>query len=238
MGSFVLVHGAWHGAWCWYRVVPELERAGHKVSAIDLPGMGDDPTPAGGVTLDDYAARIAQAVDAAGAPVILVGHSMGGMSITAAAELRPEKLRWLVYLAAFLPKDGESLLMMEERNPDPRVPPHIQPDKQNFIARIDLNQVAGLFYHDCPPEDVALAKSRIRPQSFLPLTAPVRATAARFGKVRRAYFECTQDRAIVPAFQRAMYESSPCERIVKIDAGHSPFFSKPKELARELSALA
>jgi pimeloyl-ACP methyl ester carboxylesterase len=177
-------------------------------------------------------------VDAAGGAAIVVGHSMGGMSITAAAELRPDRISRLVYLAAFLPKDGESVLVLEERNPDPRVPPHIQPDKENFVARIDLDHVVDLFYHDCPDEDVALAKARIRPQSFLPLTAPVRITAGNFGRVPRAYFECTADRALVPPFQQAMYRASPCNPVVRLDAGHSPFFSKPALLARELSALA
>lgn len=218
--------------------MPELEKLGHKSLAIDLPGLGDDRTPAGAVTLDDYAARIAGVLDAQREKAILLGHSMGGIAITAAAEQRPDKIKLLIYLAAFLPQNGESLLMLEERNTDPRVPPHIIPDKENFIARINLDRVEELFYHDCSEEDAAYAKARIRPQSFLPLTAPVQISGRNFGRVPRAYIECTDDRAIVLDFQREMQRASPCAKAVSLNTSHSPFFSAPKELARVLSNLA
>lgn len=236
--NFVLVHGAWHGAWCWKKVVPELARLGHSAVTPDLPGLGDDRTPAGSVTLDDYAARIAEVLDAQAEPSILVGHSMGGMAISAAAELRPAKVRRLVYLCAFLPRHGESLIALEERNADPRVPPHIRPDKENFTATLDPDAVVDLFYHDCPADDVAFAKSRLRPQSFLPLTAAVTLTGRNFGRIPRAYIECTEDRAIVIAFQRLMHGVSPCERVAALETSHSPFFSAPALLARTLSDLA
>jgi pimeloyl-ACP methyl ester carboxylesterase len=235
--NFVLVHGAWHGAWCWKKVVPELERLGHTVATPDLPGLGDDPTPAGGVTLEDYAARIVSVLDAHAEPSVLVGHSMGGMAISAAAELRPAKVRRLVYLCAFLPRNGESLLMLEERNADPRVPPNITPDKDHFTATIDPDAVVELFYHDCSAEDVAFAKARLRPQSFLPLKAPVALTDRGFGPVPRTYIECTEDRAIVIEFQRVMQRASPCDSVVSLRTSHSPFLSAPALLAATLSNL-
>jgi pimeloyl-ACP methyl ester carboxylesterase len=235
--NFVLVHGAWHGAWCWKKVVPELERLGHTVSTPDLPGLGDDPTPAASVTLGDYATRIAAVLDAHPEPSILVGHSMGGMAISAAAELRPEKILRLVYLCAFLPRSGESLLTLEELNPDPRVPPHIRPDKEGFTAMIALNAVEEVFYHDCSPEDIAGAKARLRPQSFLPLKAPVTLTGRKFGRIPRTYIECTEDRAIVIVFQRLMHRLSPCDDVVTLATSHSPFLSAPERLAAALSNL-
>jgi pimeloyl-ACP methyl ester carboxylesterase len=236
--NFVLVHGAWHGAWCWKKVVPELTRRGHTVAAPDLPGLGDDRTPAGGVTLEDYAKRIAMVLDAQPERSVLVGHSMGGIAISAAAELRPEKILRLVYLCAFLPRDGESLLMLEERNTDPRVPPHITPDKDHFTATIDPDAVGQLFYHDCSPGDAAFAKSRLRPQSFLPLKAPVTLTSVNFGRVPRTYIECTEDRAIVIDFQRLMQQLSPCDDVVTLATSHSPFLSAPVLLAERLSTLS
>lgn len=236
--NFVLVHGAWHGAWCWKKVVPKLTRRGHTVAAPDLPGLGDDQTPAGGVTLEDYAKRIATVLDAQQERSILVGHSMGGIAISAAAELRPDRILRLAYLCAFLPQNGDSLLMLEEHNPDPRVPPHIRPDKEGFTATIDPNVVEEVFYHDCPVEDVAWAKSRLRPQSFLPLKAPVTLTKANFGRVPRTYIECSEDRAMVIDFQRLLYARSPCEEVVTLATSHSPFLSAPALLAKTLSDLA
>ena len=75
MSTFVLVHGAWHGAWCWEKVVPLLEGAGHEVVTLDLPGHGEDGTPALEVTMESYTDRVVGALDARSEPVVLVGHS-------------------------------------------------------------------------------------------------------------------------------------------------------------------
>src|SRR3546814_12360160 len=76
--SFVLIHGAWQGAWAWERVVPLLERAGHRALALDLPGNGTDATPAGAVTLMLYADHVARSIDRVEGPVVVVGHGLGG----------------------------------------------------------------------------------------------------------------------------------------------------------------
>jgi pimeloyl-ACP methyl ester carboxylesterase len=103
MTPFILVHGAWHGAWCWERVVPLLAVRGFTARAIDLPGHGDDPTPPGRVSWEDYLERMGEALAAVAGPAILVGHSLGGGVITGAADRWPEKIRALVYLCALLP---------------------------------------------------------------------------------------------------------------------------------------
>lgn len=236
--NFVLVHGAWHGAWCWQRTRAELNALGHEVATPDLPGLGDDPEPPERVTLDDYARRVVEVLAAQPVPSVLVGHSMGGMAISAAAEQRPDLVQRLIYLCAFLPCDGDSLLALEERNEDPRVPPAVIPDKEHFTATLDPARIDDLFYHDCTAADAAAARARLRPQSFLPLTAPLRLSPGRYGRVPRAYLECLEDRAIVIAFQRRMQQRAPCDRVAALDSGHSPFLSMPRELARALVELA
>ena len=125
MTTFVLVHGAWHGAWCWDKLVPELEQLGHRAVTLDLPGAGDDTTPIPDISLASYVQRVVDTLDAQDKNVVLVGHSAGGVPITAAAETRPEKIRTLVYLTAFLPKSGQVLSELEELNPRPTVTPAV-----------------------------------------------------------------------------------------------------------------
>ena len=91
MSTFVFVHGGWSGGWTWDKVVPLLEEAGHKVETPDLPGSGDDPTPIPEVSLQSYADRLSEVLDAQPEPVVLVGHSSGGQAISQAAEQRPTR---------------------------------------------------------------------------------------------------------------------------------------------------
>jgi pimeloyl-ACP methyl ester carboxylesterase len=109
MATFVLVHGAFHGGWCWYKIVPLLEAKGHRVLAPDLPGLGDDHTPLADLSLAAWTDSVAAKLHVLGTPVILVGHSRGGIVISEVAERVPEHVSALVYLTAFLVSDGESL---------------------------------------------------------------------------------------------------------------------------------
>src|SRR5262245_30012960 len=109
MATFVLVHGAWHGGWCWYKLVALLEARGHRVLAPDLPGHGRDHSLSGPATYRDYVERIAEVLADEAEPVVLVGHSMGGAVVTGAAEAHPEKVAKLVYLAAFLAPSGSTM---------------------------------------------------------------------------------------------------------------------------------
>src|SRR5688572_19586009 len=100
MASFLLIHGSCHGAWCWRDLLPELAARGHHARAIDLPGHGQDRTPVAQITLDSYVGAVLAAIDT---PPILVGHSLGGITLTATAERAPERITRLVYLCAWLP---------------------------------------------------------------------------------------------------------------------------------------
>jgi len=120
MTTFVLVHGASHGSWCWDKVVPLLEAQGHDVVAVDLPGntYGEFDIPPGQVTLDTYAQHGCKVLDQQDEPVVLVGHSLGGLTITQTAEYRPDKIKTLVYLTALLLRSGEAMLPVSSRDPE------------------------------------------------------------------------------------------------------------------------
>jgi pimeloyl-ACP methyl ester carboxylesterase len=238
MGTFVFVHGGWSGGWCWEKVVPLLEEAGHEAHAPDLPGSGDDPTPIQEVSLQGYADRIAGVLDAQPGPVVLVGHSSGGTVISQAAEQRPEKVELLVYLAAFLLRDGESLFEVGENETGSLVLPNLVVSEDGASATIREDVVVEALLHDCPEEDAERAKARFAPQALAPFATPLSLTEGNFGRVPRAYIETLQDRAISPSFQEYMYGRQPCREVLTMDTSHSPFFSAPEELAGHLGSLA
>ena len=119
MTTFVLVHGASHGSWCWDKVVPLLVAQGHEAIAVDLPGntYGELDIPAGQVTLKSYTDHVCEVLDELDEPAILVGHSLGGLTITQSAEYRPDKIKTLVYLTALLLGNGEAMRPVESRDP-------------------------------------------------------------------------------------------------------------------------
>lgn len=238
LSTFVLVHGAWHGAWCWDRVAPLLERAGHEAVRFDLPGHGEDSTPVAEVTLGGYTDRVVEALDAAPEPVVLVGHSLNGTTISQAAERRPEKIEKLVYLCAFLLPSGKSAIEASQEDSESVILESIEMEEDRGRVNITEEGMRDALYHDCPEEDFERARRLVDPQPLAPFGTPVEVTEANFGSVRRTYVHTTQDRAVSPAAQERMYMELPCEEVVSMGTGHLPFFAAPEELAGRLDSLA
>lgn len=237
MSTFLLIHGAWHGAWCWHKIVPRLEKRGHTVIAADLPAMGIDRTPANRVSLGSWRDFVCGIVDRAGEPVVLVGHSRGGIVISEVAEQRPERVRALVYVTAFLLRDGECLFDLASSDPQSLVSPNMvmSADKSSSIVREEA--LRDTFYGECSDDDFALARLCLKPEPTLPLATPIHVTPERYGSVPRVYIECHRDRALTPLMQRNMQAASPCAQVLSLDTDHSPFFSRPDELATLLDGV-
>jgi pimeloyl-ACP methyl ester carboxylesterase len=240
MARFVLVHGAFGGAWSWDPVVGPLERAGHSVTAIDLPGSGQDQTPMTEVTLDSYAARICDALAAQPEPAILVGHSMGGVAVTQAAATCSERIALLVFVAAFMPRDGQSLLDLTHlpEGADDQVQANIVIEGDPPVATMPDPAARGALMANCSAEQIARAIALARPQAVAPFGTPVTIPAGSLDGLRRAYVHCTQDRAIPPALQLRMIRENPCVDVVTIATDHSPFFSATDELLAALDRFA
>ena len=230
MSTFVLIHGAWHGAWCWDKVARLLTQHGHKVHAPDLPGHGNDTTPVAQVTLEAYAERVLDVIDQCSEPVVLAGHSMGGIVISQAAERRPDSIRALVYVCAFLLQDGQPLLQMAEPDREALVLPNLEFSDDKTSATVKPGVLSEAFYGDCSEQDVERATSLLVPQATAPLATPIKITPGNFGRIPRVYVECLQDRAISASVQHAMYEATKCDRVFSLDCSHSPFFSMPQAL--------
>ncbi len=237
MSTYLLIHGAWHGGWCWHKVVPLLEAKGHRVLAPDLPGHGDNKTPTASVTLKNYTDCICEIAAAQTEPVILAGHSLGGIAITQAAENCPKHIATLVYVCAFLPRDGDSLMTWASQDAQSMVNPTTMSHRPDGSVDFKLEYTREAFYGDCSEEDLAFGQSRLVPQSGAPFGTPVKTTAERWGRIPRYYIECARDRAITLMLQREMQKHSPCRQSFSINTDHSPFFSAAEQLAGILSGI-
>jgi pimeloyl-ACP methyl ester carboxylesterase len=242
MAQFLLIHGAMGGAWCWERVIPGLEAAGHDAVAIDLPGQGADTTPLAEVTLYRYADAVRDALDRMDGPVLLTGHSMGGMVITQAASQRPEKLGGLIYVAAFLPRPGQSLIDIthEPEAAGDSVQANLVVEGDPPVATMPPEAAPEALYHCCTQEQIDWALPRRAGQPVIPFTNPFTPAGdtAAFDGLPRAYVTCLQDRAIRPALQRRLYTEAACDPVIEIDTDHSPWLSRTDELVRALGRVS
>jgi pimeloyl-ACP methyl ester carboxylesterase len=234
MGTFVCVHGSWHGGWCWEHLVPLLAQAGHLVLTPDLAGLGADVTPPGDVTLAMWTEAIGALVADTPEPVVLVGHSRGGIVISQVAEEHPDQISCLVYLAAFLLRDGESLLQVAQTDTESQILPNLLINEAEGFHTIQTETAPAIFYNASPQSVIAGAVARLRPEPNAPTFTPLQLTDANFGRVPRVYIRTLRDRAVGPVLQERMVGHLPCRDVLSLDTDHSPFFSAPRELAKHL----
>ena len=237
--NIILLHGSWHGAWCWYKVVPLLQKAGYAVHAPDLPAHGRDwRTFRGRVTLTMMRDRVCGILDALDEPALLVAHSRGGIVASAVAEARPRRLAGVVYLAAYLLRNGERVVDWFGQDRDSLIPEHLHVSRTTLTDRLDERAYRPALYADCSEEDVALAQALLTPEPSLPALTRLRLSEAHYGSVPRHYIQLTQDRAVSLSLQRQMIAASPCESVASIDASHSAYFSCPDRLAGIIDGIA
>lgn len=234
--TVLLVHGAGHGAWCWDRVAPLLAEQGLRVEAPDLPGRNGKGRPGWGVSLAAFARVIAARARAADRPVVAVGHSMGGQVISAAAELAPGAFGRLVYLSAFLPRSGESMAGIGAEDSESDLAKAVRVSMLAGTVTIVPETCGPVFYGDCSAADLDWVRARLVPESLRPSLTKVRLTDARFGAAPRSYIRCTLDRALSIQMQDRMIARQPCDRVVTLEASHSPFLSMPEALAHAICA--
>ena len=237
MATFVLVAGAWHGAWCWKRVAPLLRADGHEVFTPELPAMGADKVDPRGVTLASWARFVADIVVAAPEPVVLVGHSRAGIVISQASELVPERIRRLVYLAGYLLPSGRTMAAEARADERSLIAPNMIPSDSGVTCTLRPDILREAFYGNCTETDAAWATAQLCPEPIKPLVTAPRITDAGFGRVPRTYIECAADRAVTLESQRRMQATLPCDPVFTLDTDHSPFVSRPAELASLLGRL-
>jgi pimeloyl-ACP methyl ester carboxylesterase len=215
--TFVLVHGAWHGAWCWDEIVPVLEAAGHGVEAVEMPFTSPD----------DDVAEVTATLDRTEGRKVLVGHSYGGQVISEAASGRSDVAR-LVYVCAFAPDREETLVSLMASAPDTPLAGANKLEGDALVVEPD--RVVEAFYAMSPPALAKSAIARLRPFRVLPPLSERRVPAWK--SIPSTYVVCSEDQAIHPDLQRRMAER--CTSTETLATDHSPFFSAPEDLARIL----
>lgn len=228
--NVILIHGSWHGAWAWHATATLLESAGYRVYTPDLPAHGIDGTAPAAVTLDGYVQKVAAILDSLSEPAVLVGHSMGGVVISQAGEVRPQRVDKLVYVAGFMPMNGESMQGLLLEDTGSLVPSSVVVNAATGGIELRADRIRQLFYGETLPHFVTLANTLLRPDPIAPALTPVTLTASNYGRLPRYYISTTHDVAISPAAQARMIRNQPCTRVYSIDSDHSPFFSHPVQL--------
>jgi pimeloyl-ACP methyl ester carboxylesterase len=241
MARIVLVHGAFAGAWCWEPVLPGLRAAGHEPRAIDLPGSGEDRTPVTEVSMDAYADRICEELRA-GEPAVLVGHSMGGIAVTQAAARCPEQVTALVYVSAFAPAEGQSLMDLTAypEAADDQVQANLVVEGDPPVGTLSAEALHQALLTCCTPEQVRWGVERFAPQPVGPFGHKLQIPddrRAEFDALPRAYVLCAQDRAIPKAMQRRMLTDAGADPVLELDTDHSPWLSRSDELVQALTTI-
>ena len=236
--AIVLVHGAFENDQVWGHVSAKLQKDGYQVIAVDLPGRPGNPATPDKVSLDLYRDTVVKALGPLKRPAVVVGHSFGGIVISAAAEQAPKKIKTLVYLAAYLPQNGDSLVSLAQRDPDAKVGPHLQIQKDKGLASIEYSARADLFANDGPEGLRKAIPDLILDEPLAPLATPVKLTAAKFGTVDKVYIHTAMDQVISPAFQAKMVAATPVRVEYTLQTGHTPFLTNPDGLADAIERAA
>nr|WP_180166593.1 alpha/beta fold hydrolase [Stenotrophomonas sp. SbOxS2]NYT99445.1 alpha/beta fold hydrolase [Stenotrophomonas sp. SbOxS2] len=273
--TFLLIHGAWHDSSTWSKVTPILESQGCRVSVLDLPGAGaharapeayfqtpvdpgafaTEPSPNAGVSQDERNEAVIRAIDELGGEVVLVGHSLGGVTVAEVSESAPDRVRAAVYLAAFmLPKTFSVLdIVRHESMAQSQITSLLVADPSTVGAlRVNprsgdldyLEKVRETLYADVEVTAMMEAVSHLHcDEPVSVFMAGARSTDKGFGRVPRHYIRTAQDRVVPLPAQDFMISSVDASvksktEVHTLDSGHSAFYSRPLELAQILVSVA
>ena len=239
MSHFILVHGAWEESGMWDRVAPVLVQKGHTVTAVDLPGHGANKQEGLQVTTELYIEALVDVISELDYPVVLAGHSMIGAVISNVAERIPEKIERLVYVTAFLLKNGGSVYEAMEGDSEGGAFPYIEFSDDQAFASLPVPSLQIIGMHDV--DDVEI--ERVLPlmaewQGTDPFMTPVAVTEERFGSVPKTFVRTSIDKMISPALQDAMIKNWDVDSVFELESGHFPTSSVPTELADVLLRAA
>lgn len=224
MTDFVLVHGAWHGAWCWRKILPSLWSAGHRAFAVTLTGLGDREhlmSPA--IPLATHIEDVAAVIETEELTrLVLVGHSYAGLLITAVADRYAERVVRLVYLDAIVPRSGESWSSSHDES--------ARQARRAVIARDGVLPPPPASAYGLTGEDAAWVDRRQRPHPGAPYEEVLHFDEARVAGLARTFVDCTSPALPAIETSRRRVRSEPGWQLVEIATGHDPMISAPAQL--------
>jgi pimeloyl-ACP methyl ester carboxylesterase len=226
--DFVLIHGGAHGAWCWEPLLEHLEGS---AVAVDLPGRGRKRGDLETLSIRDFAASVVEDFEAAGlSRVVLVGHSMAGLTIPPVLELIPERIASVVFVSCILPREGQTLF-------DAMSLPEAERPRSPGDALAE-ERAREMFCSDMDEAQTRFVLERLCPEAVGVMGEPVRLAGLR-GPVPRSYVKLLRDKALSPEIQDASIRNAgPGCAVHELDAGHDAMISRPRELAAILNRVA
>ena len=220
--TVAVIHGAWSSAKDWSHVAGHLISAGSNVITVNLPGHGSDETPVSSISFQRYVFEVLKAIGDE-TDVTLVSHSFGGLVASEVAELIAPQIKKVIYVAAFVPKNGDSLLSLAKTDSESLVGKNLIVDEEAGVASIAKAAIAETFMADAPTPVVEHVTHNMRPEPLAPLATPVTLTKANFGQIAKVYIHSQHDRTVSYSFQQRMVAEAGITRTYSLPSSHTPF---------------
>jgi len=237
MKKYLLIHGSWRGAWCWYKVAPKLKALGHCVSVPDLPGRLSNLKRPIFVGLNDMVKALEPSLSTDHKTTIVV-HSRYGILASQLAEAYPERVERIIYLASFMIPAGKRVAEYFRIDKDSEIAPFVEISKTGMWDRLAPEIYREGLYHDCSEEDNMLGKLLLGREPLRPAITRLKLSDERYGRVPRSYIRLTEDRAVSITLQDKLLNEASVDRVESIKASHSAYFSKPDELVEKIISLS
>jgi len=237
MANYLLIHGSWHGAWCWYKIAPRLEAEGHSVTVPNLIGRGRDPARYFSVSLARMVKQLGEFLSSSRKTIVVV-HSRYGVLASSLAEQFPEKIARTIYLASYMLPTGKRAAEYFRSDEDSVIAPYVEVSATGMWDRLGPEIYREGLYHDCNEQDNALGHMLLAKEPLRPALKKLKLTDDDYGRVPRAYIRLTEDRAVSIKLQDRLLERTSVDRVESIKASHSAYFSRPDELASRILKLS
>jgi pimeloyl-ACP methyl ester carboxylesterase len=236
--TFVFVHGTFADEHAWDLIKPRLEKEGYNVVGFNLPAHGSDNTPIEKANFELYVNTVVQKINAIPGKVVLLGHSMGGMVVTQVAEQIPAKIEKLVYLCAFLPKNGQTLFELASSDTESLLGRSLHPEPDGVTASLPPNVLVQVFAVDASA-DIQKEVAKTRPEPLAVFQAKANLTDANFGKIPKYYIKTLKDEGVTLTLQQRMLEgyTGKIAKTYTMNTSHSPYWAKPDELVTILKEI-
>jgi pimeloyl-ACP methyl ester carboxylesterase len=222
----------------WTDVKAKLEKSGYSVVLVELPAHGDDATPPVNTTMDGYRDKMVSAINGVTGKVILVGHSMGGVVVTSVAEKVPTRIEKLIYIGAFVPANGQSLLDLALTDTESLLGPSLVPSADQLTLDVKHENIVSIFCQDASEDQQQLVLNKYKAEPAIPFTNKVALTEANYGSVDKYYIHTAQDHAIGATLQNSMVAGAKISHVYSLNTGHSPFLSAPDDVAQLFITIA